>query len=176
MKKLITAIFLLTAMLTTSAYAVKHVNVKVPVDKNGMTSEQVNIADRTITDNKVGSIKHLYVISAYSGDVLIYSTVRGKVTSSGKRLQPKTVATGDGQAVSSIFQANKVNINGRKYVSNEVMGDDGAYGDSIPYLYWWDTKGVYHQHYVTGGQIPHLSDQPIAVEKVILNFETSSSF
>lgn len=172
MKKLITAIFLLTTMLTTSTYAVKHVNVKVPVDKNGMTSEQVNIADRTITDNKVGSIKHLYVISAYSGDVLIYSTVRGKVTSSGKRLQPKTVAAQDGQAVGSIFQANKININGRKYVSNEVMGDDGAYGDSIPYLYWWDSKGIYHQIYPTGGAIMHLSDQPMTYEKVILNFET----
>lgn len=31
---------------------------------------------------------------------------------------------------------------------------------------------MYHQHYVTGGQIVHLSDQPISVPKVILNLET----
>jgi len=169
-KKFLIAVAIAVSMLT-NAYAVKHVNVKVPIDKRGMTAEQKNVADRIIEDNKVGSIKHLYVISAYSGDVIIYSTVRGKVTSSGKRLQPKTVAAQDGQYVSGMFQKNKVNINGQKYVSEEMMQDDGTYGNSIHYLYWWDSVGIYHQHYVSGGQIIHVSNQPLNVKSVIINME-----
>ena len=42
----------------------------------------------------------------------------------------------------------------------------------FPILYWWDTRDVYHQHYVTGGQIVHISDQPIVVPKIILNLES----
>ena len=36
-------------------------------------------------------------------------------------------------------------------------------------MYWGDTRDVYRQHDVTGGQTVHLSDQPISVPKVILN-------
>ena len=47
--------------------------VTVPVGSDGWTAEQRNVRDRLKEDNKPGSIKHLYVISAYSGDVIIYS-------------------------------------------------------------------------------------------------------
>lgn len=57
-----------------------------------------NIAKKLTEDNKIGSIKYLYIVSAYSGDVLIYSTVKGKVTSSGKRISPySVVAAGAGE-------------------------------------------------------------------------------
>ena len=55
----------------------------------------------------------------------------------------------------------------------ELLGDDGTYGSSAEYIYWWDSKGVYHQHYLSGGQIVHISDQPLAVKSVILNMELS---
>lgn len=120
---------------------------------------QRNIKDRLAMDNKVGSIKHLYVISAYSGQVLIYSTVRGKVTSSGKRLTSTSIAV-----ASSSWGS----------YSPEMIGDDGAYGPSVDYIYWWDTRGIYHQHYVQGGQIVHISDQPLAIKNVVLNMELTS--
>jgi hypothetical protein len=50
-----------------------------------------------------------------------------------------------------------------------VLLDDGTYVSSVEYLYWFDAKGVYHQHYVTGGQIVHVSDQPLAVKSIVLN-------
>lgn len=153
---------------------VKKVSVNVPTDPNGMTVEQKNIADRLLTDNAVGVIKHFYVISAYSGQVIIYSTVRGKITSSGKRLTPKTVMAANGNSGAG-NKGIPVVINGSRHYTSEVLQDDGAYGDSIPYLFWYDAKGVYHQHFVTGGQIPHLSDQPIAVKSVILNMEVSEA-
>jgi hypothetical protein len=36
-----------------------------------------------------------------------------------------------------------------------------------------DIEGREHTHYVSGGQILHISDQPIKAAKVILNLDTS---
>lgn len=143
------------------------IRVKVNAGTDGLTTEQRNVAQRLKLDNLPGSIKHLYIISAYSGQVLIYSTVKGKVTSSGKRLSPLTVAT----SVGNYNEGVSVNINGNNYYTSEILQDDGTYGSSVDYIYWWDIRGAYHQHYVTGGQIVHISDQPIAVKSVVINME-----
>lgn len=145
-------------------------NVVVKTQADGTTLEQGNIAERLHRDNLPGSIKHLYVISSVSGQVLLYSTVKGKVTSSSKRLSPSTVI-GDGQ-VNATNYYNYVSINGQRYITNEVLGDDGTYGGSIEYLYWFDSKGVYHQHYKGGNEMLHISDQPLAVKSIILNLES----
>lgn len=144
---------------------VRPTQVEVPLNAEGRTIEQENIRDRLLMDNKIGSIKHLYVISAYSGQTLIYSTVKGKVTSSGKRLSPTSVVVGaSGERRRPGYATGSDDM-----VTSEVVQDDGTYGSSIPYLYWWDTKDVYHQHYISGGQIIHISDQPISVKGVIIN-------
>jgi hypothetical protein len=70
---------------------------------DGLTVEQRNIRDRLKIDNLPGSIKHLYVISAYSGQVLLYSTVRGKITSGGKRLTPSMVAVQRGSSADGFY-------------------------------------------------------------------------
>jgi hypothetical protein len=154
--------------LPQSASGVRKANVTVAAGSDGFTVEQRNIRDRLNMDNKPGSIKHLYVISAYSGQVLIYSTVRGKVTSGSKRLTPSNV-TSYGAGYSGTYFP--VRIGNDTYLTGEVLGDDGTYGSSMEYLYWFDSKGVYHQHYVMGGQILHISDQPLAVKNVVLNME-----
>lgn len=157
-----------------SSSGVSKTTVKIPTGSDGLTTEQRNVRERLVTDNKPGSIKHLYVISAYSGQVLIYSTVRGKVTSSGKRLTPTSVE-GAYNGNSGFWTGIAVDIGGQNYQTSEVLQDDGTYGSSIEYLYWWDTKGVYHQHYKEGGQIIHVSDQPIAVKSVIINMELTNA-
>jgi len=151
-----------------SASGVGQARVKIEAGSDGLTTEQRNVRDRLIIDNKPGSIKHLYIISAYSGQVLVYSTVRGKVTSSGKRLTPTSIVVGtSGEYRRPGFAVPQLG----DVVTSEVLQDDGTYGSSIEYLYWFDQRGAYHQHYVTGGQILHVSDQPIAVKSVIINME-----
>jgi hypothetical protein len=153
----------------TSASGAKKLTVKIQKDAAGLTVEQKNVRDRLLADNKPGAIKHLYVISAFSGDVLIYSTVRGKVTSSGKRLTPNTVVVGGSKPeFGRRLHGFDVNVNGIVKETSEVLQDDGTYGTSSPYLFWWDALGKYHQHYVSGGQILHISDQPIRVPKPII--------
>jgi hypothetical protein len=145
--------------------------VEVATDADGWTVEQKNIAERLKRDNIAGAIKHLYVISPYSGQVIMYSTVKGKVTSSGKRLTPTSVAASDGQYVGGAHMGMGVNINGQAKYTSEVLQDDGSYGSSCEYIYWFDSKGIYHSHFFTGGQIIHVADQPMPVKNVIINLE-----
>jgi hypothetical protein len=155
-----------------SSSGVSKATVKVPTGTDGLTAEQRNVAERLKQDNAPGSIKHLYVLSAYSGQVLIYSTVKGKVSSSGKRLTPTTV---NGGYNGGYYGGFEVDIGGNKVYTNEVLQDDGTYGSSDPYLFWWDTKGVYHQHYIQGGQILHVSSEPLAVKSVVINMELTAA-
>ncbi|CAN5270176.1 hypothetical protein BH11CYA1_BH11CYA1_33250 [soil metagenome] len=152
----------------SSSSGVQKATVKVAVNPNtGRTVEQDNIAGRLKMDNTPGSVKHLYIIAPDSGQVIIYSTVQGKVTSSGKRLSPKTV---NGSTLGF-----PVDFGGERHYTSEVLQDDGTYGDSAEYIYWFDSQGRYHQHYFTGGQIIHISDQPIQVKGVVINMELTAA-
>lgn len=159
----------MTEQQQKSDSGVEKVTTKVTTQPNGHTIEQDNIINRLQIDNKPGSIKHLYVISPYSGQVILYSTVKGKVTSSGKRLTPRTV-----HGVTQPYTDNLVKIDGSRYATDEVIEDDGTYGNSVEYIYWWDAKGIYHQHFFTGGQIIHISDKPMNVGRIIINMETNT--
>jgi hypothetical protein len=156
-----------------SSSGVEKMTVEVRTNDKGHTVEQEQVGNRLANDNKFGAIKHLYVISPYSGQVILYSTVKGKVTSSGKRLTPTTVASADGNSGGYSNRGGiPVNINGETYYTSEVLQDDGTYGTSDPYIYWFDSRGIYHQHYMTGGQIIHVSDQPLSgVKSVVINME-----
>jgi len=138
------------------------VSAEVTPGANGMTREQTNIKRRVELENAPGAIKHMYIIASMTGDVIIYSTVDGKVTSSGKKLTPKMTDADYSEAIT---------IGGKTFRVNDILQDDGTYGSSATYIYWWDARGVYHQHWVTGGQILHLSDQPMNFPKIILNLE-----
>jgi hypothetical protein len=177
MKKQIIAAFILPLALLScreepknASGSVSKKTIEVATDGDGWTTEQKNIAERLRRDNKVGAIKHLYVISPYSGQVLLYSTVKGKVTSSGKRLTPNTVASTSSN-YNTYGGGPVVNIGGNDYHTSEVLQDDGTYGSSCEYIYWFDSKDVYHSHFFTGGQIIHVSEQPIATKNIVLNLE-----
>ena len=144
-------------------------NVKVSLDKDGLTVEQKHVAKRLIEDNKPGAIKHLYLISPYSGQVILYSTVDGKVTSSEKRLTPRTVGCNSGTDTWRENEGISTEIpNEGTKNSPEVLGDDGTYGDSYPYIYWWDTKGRYHQ-VIPGNCVVLVTDSPLVTNKVTID-------
>ncbi len=155
-----------------SASGVNRATVEVKLNANGYTAEQQSIIANLEETNRVGVIGHLYVIAPNSGDVILYSTVQGKPTSSGKRLTPTTVnkeqystaGTGYGNGVPII-------ISGTQYYTNELIQDDGTYGSSESYIYWKDVRGTYHRHYMLAGQIVHYSSVPMNFPKIILNIE-----
>lgn len=136
----------------------------VQTDANGRTIEQENIIERLKRDNLPGSVKHLYIISSYTGDVLQYSTVRGKVTSGNKRLSPKTINNSVGFQGTNGY-TNTVTLNGVSYYTDEVLDDGGAYGESGSYMFWFDAQGNYHQYYPAGGTYVSICDKPQRIKK-----------
>lgn len=143
---------------------------KVDTNGSGHTAEQQNIIERVKRDSELGAIRHLYVISPHSGQVILYSTVKGKPTSGGKRLTPKTIASLSGE--SSTASLPTVQIGGRNYTTTELPNEDGTYGQSTDYLYWFTPDGAYHQHLMNGSDIIHISDRPLAVKDVVIRVES----
>ena len=182
MKKIV--IFLICMLISCSVYAmsssppvesvsgIKKVNVKMQTNSKGRTVEQENIVAKMKQENKPGAIKHLYVISCYSGQVIEYHTVKGKVTSSGKRLTPYTVIGSANQYAD--YRGFPIAVGGRRCYTTEALQDDGTYGHSIPYLYFWDAKGIFQKVYVSGGMYIRISGVPMGgIKGVILNVDTN---
>ncbi len=142
---------------TVSDTGIEKAHADIETGSDGFTVEQRNVKNRLETDNEIGAIKHLYVISAMSGQTILYSTVDGKVTSGSKRLtSPVVLENGDRGEWDGDFVM-------------PAIQDDGTYGSSMNYLYWWDINGVYHQHYVSGGQIVHISSEAMPVGEITIN-------
>lgn len=169
--KSVFAILLLTALFACndgnsyqqkSDSGVTKATTQVQTDASGKTIEQENIIERLKRDNQPGSIKHLYIISSYTGDVLQYSTVKGKVTSGGKRLSPKTI---NGDGLNKSTNSNWVTIGDTRYTTDEVLDDGGAYGESGSYMFWFDAQGNYHQYYPAGGTYVSICDKPQRIKK-----------
>lgn len=169
--KSVLAIVLMTALFACndlesnqqkSDSGVTKASIRVQTDGAGKTIEQENIIERLNRDNKPGSIKHLYIISSYTGDVLQYSTVKGKVTSGSKRLSPKTV---NGDGLNKSTNNNWVTIGMDRYTTDEVLDDGGAYGESGNYMFWFDAQGNYHQYYPAGGTYVSICDKPQRIKK-----------
>ncbi|MBK8219638.1 MAG: hypothetical protein IPK73_01320 [Candidatus Obscuribacter sp.] len=161
---------------TSSSSNVRPIQIEIkPNPATGQTTEQDNIAERYKRDNLPGSLKHLYVIAPKSGVAILYSTVQGKVTSGGKRLTPRsTIEKYDCGKDCVHYEGQRVLIGGAEYVTTEIMQDDGTYGSSAPYLYWFDAQGRYHQHFFTDGQIIAIVDQPLANKRVIINADIAA--
>jgi hypothetical protein len=143
---------------TASDSGVSKVSVQIQTQPSGLTVEQENVARRLTQDNTPGSIKHLYLISPYNNRVIYYSTVTGKITSGGKRITPITISdncNGAGCGM-PIFIGNEA------YHTPEVIQDDGTYGTSGEYIYWWDTKDIYHQLYIGSG-ILMVTSEPVNI-------------
>lgn len=141
-----------------SSSGVRKADAVVVTQANGLTIEQQNVKDRLEMENKPGNIQHLYLISAYTGQIMLYSTVKGKITSSGKRLTPSEIYS---SGLSSRVDGFRVVIGGENWYTKSVLGDDGTYGSSMEYLFWWDTAGAYHQQYISGGVTVTISDKPL---------------
>lgn len=152
---------------------VSKASTKVEVGSDNLTTEQRNIKRKLEDDNKPGAIKYLYVVSPLTSKIIMSAVVSGKVTSGGKRLTPLTVegfrSTLDNSAVGSGFT---IDIGGHQMVTREVLQDDGSYGSSSEYLYFWDTKGVRHQIYV-GGCVVLVEDQPLNIPQEDLGIRLS---
>lgn len=170
MKNVVLIIIALTLMQgcyqarpATSNSGVKKAHLSIKKTSSGYSVEQENVMKRLEMDNSPGSTKHLYLIND-QGECLLYSTVKGKVTSSGKRLTPYRIAVGTGAGTARL-QGFGVRFGGYNYETDEVLQDDGTYGSSEPYIYWWSHTGQYFQFMKSMSISVVISDQPLRTYK-----------
>lgn len=94
-----------------------------------------------------------------AGQPILYEGVKGKVTSGGKRLtEPDRISSGWGSNGQAVLRSG--------------ASDEGTWGSSSPYIFYWNTDGVYRQW--DGGYL--YSDQPIRlrVEPLIVTLQAAA--
>jgi hypothetical protein len=89
--------------------------------------EQANINAKLAIMNKATTVMWFYGLSE-TGQVIFRSQVKGKVTSSYKRLEPK-----------------KIGCNDNSQYCWESIQADGTFGESDEYVFWFDFEGNYYQ-------------------------------
>lgn len=87
-----------------------------------------NIKRRLQLTSNPGAIGFIVLLNE-AGQPILYTGVKGKVTSSGKRLTAPVKFW-------SNYEAGTL---------GDAPSDEGTWGSSDPYIYFWDTNGVYHQ-------------------------------
>lgn len=139
---------------------IKQASSNVSVSTTGLTVEQTNVKSRVELDNKPGAFKHLYIVNEL-GKCIFYDTVRGKVTSSGKRLHSSTKfinGFGDGPGH-----------------TEEALGEDGTYGNSTDYIYWWNVNNQYRQLTVGAGSNVLITEIPVRFDEVTIDLSLSNT-
>lgn len=117
-------------------------------------SEIDNIKRRLELTSKPGQIGFVVLLNE-AGQPILYTSVKGKITSSGKRLTKPWMA---------------VDADCGEYGCDQVVdgpSDEGTYGSSDPYIYFWDTAGNYHQwsgRYLYSDKPIRLRQQPLVIE------------
>lgn len=142
-----------------SASGVKMLLVgEIETDKEGHSTEQNSIANKIKVEAEADKIWHVYIISPFDRKIVMKSTAKGKITSSGKRLTPKILSDG---------QSMKFVVDGKTYYTREMPSEDGTFGSSAQYIYWVDEKGRNHRHFLLDGQIIHVVDQKMTTSELL---------
>ena len=160
MNKTLTSIVLMSAALAACDNSSAHVR-KMQEDQKAYevthSVERDNINKRLALSNDPTQIMWIYCLSDM-GNIILSSPVVGKVSSSDKRLEPKTGSRyGGGVDVHRIADT--------RYTSNELMAADGTFGSSDSYVYWFTPEGQYFQW--NGDYIE--SNAPLKLERAIFN-------
>ncbi len=111
-----------------------------------------NIKKRLELTSNPGAVGFVLLMNE-AGQPIMYTAVKGKITSGSKRLtEPDRV---DGHASGENIRAS--------------ASDEGTYGSSNPYIFFWTTNGQYIQW--SGNYL--YSDKPIRVkiEPLVINVE-----
>lgn len=113
-----------------------------------------NIKRRLTLTSNPGAIGFVVLLNQ-AGQPILYASVKGKITSSGKRLTAPVKDWGEGM--------NSIPLG----TLDTAPSDEGTWGSSDPYIYFWDTNGVYHQW--AGSYL--YSDKPIRlrVEPLVIS-------
>ena len=141
---------------------------KVEKTAEGITIEQENIRAYREEFSDPNGIKYLYIVND-RGDCIFSDVVKGKVTSGGKRLRPRTVAAIDGRFVDRPHYGIPITIGGRQHYTAEVPSFDGTWGDSEHYLYWRNSAGQFRKLSLGAGMSVVTTTSPLRFMKSVID-------
>jgi hypothetical protein len=136
----------------------------VPLPKLNNSLERINIKKRLETFDEPNKVSYIYLINY--GRVMAFYTIKGKVTSGGKRL------TSTQQQVQSEYIKDSTDMKGGMINRTSIMEApelDGSYGTSAPYIFFWTTDGSYVQwssDYMLVDQPLKLTTQPDLIREI----------
>lgn len=113
-----------------------------------------NIKSRLELTSNPGLIGYVVLMNE-AGQPVKYTSVKGKITSGGKRLT-KPYAK---------IKCDKGEWSGD--CITKAPSDEGTWGSSNPYIYFWDTNGAYQQwngKYLYSNQPIRLSVKPLVID------------
>lgn len=115
-----------------------------------------NIKKRIELVSKPGLLGYITLLNE-AGQPIFYTAVKGKITSSGKRLTPKVKQ----------WKIDRGNWNGTAL--GPAPSDEGTWGSSSPYIFFWTPGGQYFQW---SGKYLY-SDKPmrLRVEPLVVNVQ-----
>lgn len=116
-------------------------------------SEINNIKARLQLTADPGLLGYVALINKV-GQVVLYTPVKGKITSGGKRLTAPEAW--------QVHNCGQYNCQGLV----QMPSDEGTFGSSNPYIYFWTTDGQYIQtsmDYVYSNSPLRLSEDPLVV-------------
>lgn len=118
------------------------------IGNSGENAEQANIERRLRLTSQPGLLGFI-VLFNNAGQPVMYTSVKGKVTSSGKRLtSPIKEWIGHSQL-------------------GEAPSDEGTWGHSEPYIYYWTAEGQYiqwNEGYLYSNAPIRLSIKPLVID------------
>lgn len=164
--KLISTPLLLACLILAGCDELAQSNKNVQAEKAAQAAQSIKFDDNAEIDN----IKRRLELTAdpgkygfilllnQAGQPILYEGVKGKVTSGGKRLTSPAKALGNG--------------NGGYGAVLPTPSDEGTWGSSSAYIFYWNTDGVYRQW--DGGYL--YSDQPIRlrVEPLVISMQAAN--
>lgn len=139
---------------TTQAQKAADAANSIHFDENAEIDNIKRRLELTADPGKFGFI----VLLNQAGQPILYEGVKGKVTSGGKRLTtPDRVTYHTGEHNTFLVRA--------------APSDEGTWGSSGEYIYYWNTDGVYRQW----AGVYLYSDQPIRLRVEPLVITTTSA-
>lgn len=152
MKKYIVAMLMAIAMMGCDEPSKSSKNVQA--EKAKAAANSINFTENAEIDNikrrleltsNHGAVGFILLMNE-SGQPIMYTSVKGKITSGSKRLTEPDRAGDWGSGTNNVVRA--------------APSDEGTYGSSDPYIFFWTSEGQYIQH--NGKYL--FSDKPFRVK------------
>lgn len=141
MKKLLTTAIAIVALSGCQLESAPQQTKQTQTHKAAQAAQQISFTENAEIENikrrleltSSPSLIGYILLLNQAGQPVMYTTVKGKVTSGSKRLTPPV---------------QQWNVDKGQYAGttiNVAPSDEGTWGSSGEYIYFWDTNGAYHQ-------------------------------